>query len=146
MFTIHILIVWTLEHFSFRVMISRNKNNIIITELLWSAKSQPEMHWYVFHCVKKIFILDHQHSTKFWSVTENRSLLFLAYGSGTGYGNWQRQLIFHIKSPHLTFWIKSGETWIRNRLWYKHPLYVLKKKKKSLLQRGRTTILGKNTC
>ena len=34
MFTIHILIVWTLKHFSFRVMISRSKNNIIITAII----------------------------------------------------------------------------------------------------------------
>lgn len=34
MLTIYILIVWILKHFSFRVMISRSKNNIIITTLV----------------------------------------------------------------------------------------------------------------
>lgn len=66
MFTVHVLIVWTLKHFSFRVMLSRSKNNIIITELLGQLNhNQKCAGMYFIHCVKK---------SSFWTI--NRALNF----------------------------------------------------------------------
>lgn len=62
MFTIHILIVWTLKHFSFRVMISRSKNNIIITELFGQLNHNQNALVCISFTVSKIFILDHQYA------------------------------------------------------------------------------------
>lgn len=95
-------------------MISRSKNNIIITELLGQLNHNEKCMDVYFIRVqkgegeKKTFILDHQHSTKFWSVTESSHFYFwhVPWQQGTAIG---KDSSYFTVNLHLTLGVQDGE-------------------------------------